>query len=112
MGNGFPVSALLTRREITEHFYRKGVEYFNTYGGNPVSCRAALSVMEVLEREKLIENAQQVGNYLLGRLKEIKEQYTIVGDIRGRGLFLGIELVVDRETRQPASDAARIIKYR
>ena len=111
MGNGFPVSALMTRRDITDQFHLHGVEYFNTYGGNPVSCRAALAVLEVLEKENLIEHARTVGAYLLEKLKEIGTRYEMIGDVRGRGLFIGVELVRDRTTREPASEEARAIKY-
>jgi 4-aminobutyrate aminotransferase-like enzyme len=112
MGNGFPVSALMTRREITHRFDINGVEYFNTYGGNPVSCRAAIAVMDIIDKENLIEHARIVGKYLLDKFKALAQSYDMIGDVRGRGLFLGIELVRDVKTRAPASDEARAIKYR
>jgi ethanolamine-phosphate phospho-lyase len=112
MGNGFPVSALMTRRDITEKFDKNGVEYFNTYGGNPVSCRAAIAVLDVLEQENLMEHARTVGSYLLNKMKELEERYAMIGDVRGRGLFIGIELVRDRATREPATEEARAIKFR
>lgn len=112
MGNGFPVSALMTRRDITEKFDINGVEYFNTYGGNPVSCRAAIAVFDVLEKENLMEHARTVGSYLLNKMKELGQRYAMIGDVRGRGLFIGIELVRDPKTREPATEEARTIKYR
>ena len=112
MGNGFPVSGLMTRRDITEQFHLHGVEYFNTYGGNPVSCRAALAVMEVIENENLMEHARQVGVHLLEKFKTMKERHSIIGDVRGRGLFIGIELVNDSTSREPATELANLIKYR
>ena len=112
MGNGFPVSALVTRRDITQKFDINGVEYFNTYGGNPVSCRAAIAVLDVIERENLMEHARTVGSYLLEKMKDLGQRYEIIGDVRGRGLFMGIELVRDSKTREPATEEARTIKYR
>jgi ethanolamine-phosphate phospho-lyase len=112
MGNGFPVAALVTRRDITQKFDIDGIEYFNTYGGNPVSCRAAIAVMDVVENEKLMEHARTVGNYLLHKLKEIGQKYDIIGDVRGRGLFIGIEIVRDAKTREVGIEEAREIKYK
>ena len=112
MGNGFPVAGLVTRREITEKFNINGIEYFNTYGGNPVSCRASIAVMDVVEKEKLMDNARVVGNYLIEKLKEIAERYEMIGDIRGRGLFMGVEIIQDNKTRTAAIEDAKEIKYR
>lgn len=112
MGNGFPVAALITRREITDKFYNNSIEYFNTYGGNPVSCRAAIAVMDIVEKEKLMEHAGQVGNYLLEKLREIADRHDTIGDVRGRGLFLGIEIIQDKKTRTAGIEDAKEIKYR
>ncbi len=112
MGNGFPVAGLMTRRDITQKFDINGIEYFNTYGGNPVSCRAAIAVIDVIEKEKLIEHARNVGTYLLNKLKEIGERYDMIGDVRGRGLFIGIEIVRDSKAREPGIEEAREIKYK
>uniref|UniRef100_A0A915KEL4 Uncharacterized protein n=1 Tax=Romanomermis culicivorax TaxID=13658 RepID=A0A915KEL4_ROMCU len=109
MGNGFPVSAVATKRHISDRFGH-GMEYFNTFGGNPVSCVAALSVMEVIERENLLQNAILVGDYFLEKLNWLKLRYSIIGDVRGVGLFLGVEFVKDLEQRTPATeDALNII---
>ncbi|CAF0887743.1 unnamed protein product [Adineta steineri] len=110
MGNGFPVAALVTRKDITQKFESDGIEYFNTYGGNPVSCRAAIALLDVIENEHLQENAHKVGVYFLTKLKELQKQHDIIGDVRGRGLFLGIELVRDRKTREPATIETREIQ--
>ena len=110
MGNGFPVAALLTRKDITHRFHVSGTEYFNTYGGNPVSCRAAIAVLDVIKQEKLQENAHRVGLYFLNRLKCMARDNDIIGDVRGRGLFLGIELVRDAQKRLPATEEAQIIQ--
>jgi len=109
MGNGFPVSAVACRRDLAEAF-GNGMEYFNTFGGNPVSCAAVLAVMDVIEKEKLQENAREVGQYMLTRLKELRKKYPqTIGDIRGIGLFAGIDLVTDIEKRLPATDLAKRI---
>jgi len=106
MGNGFPVSAVACRRELAESF-GNGMEYFNTFGGNPVSCAAVMAVMDVMEKEKLQENAREVGQYMLARLKDLRKKYPqLIGDVRGIGLFAGIDLVTDVETRLPAADMA------
>ena len=110
MGNGFPVAALVTKKEITHKFDVDGIEYFNTYGGNPVSCRAAIAVLEVIEREQLQEHAHRVGLYFLNKLKDLAKIYDLIGDVRGRGLFLGIEIIRNREKREPAVEEAKIIR--
>ena len=110
MGNGFPVAALVTRKEITHKFDVDGIEYFNTYGGNPVSCRAAIAVLDVIEREHLQEHAHKVGLYLLNKLKDLSKQYDLIGDVRGRGLFLGVEIVRDRQQRLPGIEEAKLIR--
>ena len=112
MGNGFPVAGLMTRRSITQNFDTNGIEYFNTFGGNPVSCRAAIAVMDVIEKEKLMENARVVGEYLIKKFKEIGERYDIIGDVRGRGLFFGVEIVRNPKTREPGIEEAKEIKYK
>jgi ethanolamine-phosphate phospho-lyase len=112
MGNGFPVSAVVTKREIANKFGR-GMEYFNTFGGNPVSCAAVLGVFKVIEEEKLMLNAEKVGQYLLERLRELQSIHNwIIGDVRGVGLFAGIDLVRNNETRDPATKEAQFILYR
>ena len=105
IGNGHPMGAVVTTPEIAESF-RTGMEYFNTFGGNPVSCAVALAVLDVIEQERLPEHAHEVGELLQRGLREIAERFPIVGDVRGRGLFLGFELVTDRETLAPARGAS------
>ncbi|CAF0739556.1 unnamed protein product [Didymodactylos carnosus] len=112
MGNGHPVAALITKKFLTENFYKNGVEYFNTFGGNPVSCRAGIAVLDVIGKENLMENAREVGEYLIMKLKEIGNTYTLVGDVRGRGLFIGVELIKNVKTREPAIDEAKQIHYK
>jgi 4-aminobutyrate aminotransferase-like enzyme len=101
IGNGFPLAAVVTTKEIAASF-ANGMEFFSTFGGNPVACAAGLAVLDVLEEEKLQENALRVGTHLKNRLDELQRRHALVGDVRGSGLFLGMELVLDRTTREPA----------
>jgi 4-aminobutyrate aminotransferase-like enzyme/Ser/Thr protein kinase RdoA (MazF antagonist) len=101
IGNAFPLAAVITTAEIANSF-NNGMEFFSTFGGNPVACAAGLAVLDVLEEEKLQENALLVGTRLLNNLKLLQERHALIGDVRGSGLFLGIDLVLGRETRDPA----------
>ena len=101
IGNGHPLAAVVTTPEIAAAF-SNGMEYFNTFGGNPVSGAIGLEVLNVIEDENLQEHAKQVGSYLQGRLQGLMEQFPLIGDVRGRGLFMGVELVLDRKTQEPA----------
>lgn len=112
MGNGHPVGAVITTQEIADSFSGTGVVYFNTYGGNPVSCAIANAVMRVIDEEKLQENALKVGKFLDAECKAMKKDFDIIGDVRGVGLFVGIELVLNRRTREPATEAARYVVNR
>ncbi|NNM01207.1 MAG: aspartate aminotransferase family protein [Gammaproteobacteria bacterium] len=103
MGNGHPLAGVLARPECMAAF-RNQEMYFNTFGGNPVSCAVGMAVLDVLENEGLVENAATTGAYLLKRLGELKERHALIGDVRGRGLFFGIEMVSDREARTPAPE--------
>nr|XP_022319904.1 5-phosphohydroxy-L-lysine phospho-lyase-like [Crassostrea virginica] len=112
MGNGHPVAAVVTTQEISDKFKASGMQYFNTYGGNPVSCAVALAVLHTIEEEKLQEQALRVGNYWINKVKEMMHAFPIIGDVRGRGLFLGIDLVKDRATREPATQVAQTVVRR
>ena len=111
IGNGHPLAAVVTTRAIAESF-QTGMEYFNTFGGNPVSCAIGLSVLDVIEEEKLQANAHVVGEHLLNGLRELQGEHPIIGDVRGRGLFLGLELVRHRETLEPAAEEATYLVNR
>jgi alanine-glyoxylate transaminase/(R)-3-amino-2-methylpropionate-pyruvate transaminase len=100
-GNGVPLAAVTTRREIAEVLAQR--LHFNTFGGNPVSMAAGLAVMEVIEEEGLQRNAQVVGRRLREGLERLAEEHRLIGDVRGMGLMLGVELVSDRATRAPAT---------
>jgi 4-aminobutyrate aminotransferase-like enzyme/Ser/Thr protein kinase RdoA (MazF antagonist) len=109
IGNGFPLAAVITTPEIAESF-NNGMEFFSTFGGNPVACAAGLAVLDVLEEEGLQENARVAGDYWLSALRAL--DYPLIGDVRGSGLFLGIELVKDRATLEPAAkDASRVVNH-
>jgi 4-aminobutyrate aminotransferase-like enzyme len=103
MGNGQPIAAVVMRPEVVEDFGKRA-RYFNTFGGNPVSCAAALAVLEVIENEGLIENARVVGERLLSGMREIAGRHEAIGDVRGIGLFTGVELVKDRATKEPDAE--------
>ena len=102
IGNGHPLAAVVTTREIAESF-ANGMEYFNTYGGNPVSCAIGLAVLDVIEEEGLQENAANVGRRLLEGLEHLRDRHPPVGDARGRGLFTGIEFVREGDGLEPAA---------
>lgn len=110
-GNGHPVAAVVTTREIADSF-ANGMEYFSTFGGNPVSCAAARAVLAEIRDRGLQSHAREVGNGLLRELRALAERHPVVGDVRGRGLFLGIELVRDRETREPFAEACTYLVNR
>ncbi|HET6215200.1 MAG TPA: aminotransferase class III-fold pyridoxal phosphate-dependent enzyme, partial [Micromonosporaceae bacterium] len=110
IGNGHPLGAVITTPEIARSF-ETGMEYFNTFGGNPVSCAAGLAVLDVLTDERLQARTAVLGGRLLGGLRELAQRHPLIGDVRGRGLFLGVELVADRITREPAPDlATRVVE--
>jgi 4-aminobutyrate aminotransferase-like enzyme/Ser/Thr protein kinase RdoA (MazF antagonist) len=110
-GNGHPLGGVVTTREVAEAF-RTGMEYFNTFGGNPVSCAVGLSVLEVIEAEGLQENARAMGELLIEGLRSLQRRQPILGDVRGRGLFLGFEMVKDPETLAPAAAEASALVNR
>jgi 4-aminobutyrate aminotransferase-like enzyme len=105
IGNGHPLGAVVTTPALARSF-ETGMEYFNTFGGNPVSCAAGLAVLDVLLDEGLQARARVLGARLLDGLRELAGRHELVGDVRGAGLFLGVELVTDRQTRAPATAAA------
>ena len=100
IGNGHPLSVVVTSEELSDEF-NNGMEYFNSFGGNPVSCAIGLAVLNVIEEEELQKNALKVGNKLKSLLNELKSVHDIIGDVRGKGLFLGIEIIKDLATLEP-----------
>jgi 4-aminobutyrate aminotransferase-like enzyme/Ser/Thr protein kinase RdoA (MazF antagonist)/murein DD-endopeptidase MepM/ murein hydrolase activator NlpD len=111
IGNAFPLAAVVTTPEIAASF-SNGMEFFTTFGGNPVACAAGLAVLDVLRDENLQENAFKVGTRWLAQLRQLQNTHAVIGDIRGSGLFLGIDLVNDRSTRAPAPAQTRYIVNR
>ena len=105
MGNGHPIAATIASSELIDEFSTHS-HYFNTFGGNPVSCAAGLAVLDVIEQEDLQQNALTTGQYLTDGLTKLAERYDAIGDIRGSGFFKAVELVSDRESRVPAKDLA------
>jgi alanine-glyoxylate transaminase / (R)-3-amino-2-methylpropionate-pyruvate transaminase len=102
LGNGFPIGAVVAKKEIAAPMAEKFM--FHTYGANPTSCAAGRAVLQVIREDKVMENAKTVGAALLARLHELKDKHAAIGDVRGRGLMLAIEMVKDRKTKEP--DAA------
>ena len=103
MGNGHPVAAVVTRSDIVDRFAEQ-TEWFSTFGGNPVACEAGLAVFDVIEREHLVANAAAMGSRLTSGLRGLAERHPLIGDVRALGLLIGVELVGDRETREPAME--------
>jgi 4-aminobutyrate aminotransferase-like enzyme/Ser/Thr protein kinase RdoA (MazF antagonist) len=111
IGNGHPLGAVITTPQIADAF-NNGMEYFTTFGGNPVSCAVGLEVLNVVLEENLQEHARRVGERMLTGLRPFVERFPLVGDVRGLGLFLGVELVRDRETLEPATEEAAYVMNR
>ncbi len=111
IGNGHPLGVVVTTQEIADAF-NNGMEYFNTFGGNPVSCAIGLEVLNVIKEEGLQQNAKVVGDYLKSGLKGLMKDFPIIGDVRGPGLFIGFELVKDRISLEPATDQASYLANR
>jgi len=110
MANGYPVSAVVTSRHITDAFSRHS-HYFNTFAGTPVGCAAALAVLEVIEEQDLAVKALKTGDYLINNLRKLATNHDVIGDIRGNGLFIGVELVRNRDDLEPAiEETARAVE--
>ena len=111
IANGYPMGAVITTPEIAAAF-DNGMEFFSTFGGSTAACAAALATLEVVEEEGLQRNAAEVGARLLAGLTRLMERHAVIGDVRGAGLFLGVELVRDRATREPAPVQASYVANR
>ena len=105
IGNGHPLAAVVTTPELAAKF-ANGMEYFNSFGGNPVSMAVGHAVMDVIETENLAARAVTTGEGLMAGYRRLAERFPIIGDVRGMGLFIGVELVTDRDARTPATEAA------
>lgn len=111
LGNGYPIGAVVTTRAIADAF-DDGMEYFNTFGGNPVACAVGQTVLEVIDREGLQQQALEVGHYLKEQLLAVQARFPMIGEVRGHGLFLGVEFVRDSETKEPAPTEATFVVER
>jgi alanine-glyoxylate transaminase/(R)-3-amino-2-methylpropionate-pyruvate transaminase len=109
IGNGCPLAAVVTTAKIAETLTRR--IHFNTFGGNPVVCAQGKAVLEVIEREKLQANSLKIGGHITAGLEKLKARHNIIGDVRGKGLMLGIELVKDRASKEPAkAECAQVVE--
>lgn len=106
MGNGHPIAGVVARADLIDEFGEWAM-YFNTFAGNPVSCAVGMTVLDILEQEQLLDNAVQVGAYIAEGLRELQGRYDIIGDVRDKGMFFGMELVQDRATKAPATDESQ-----
>jgi 4-aminobutyrate aminotransferase-like enzyme len=104
IGNGHPMAAVFTTPEIASSF--GGMEFFSTFGGNPVSCAIGMAVMDVIEKDDLMARARDLGSRFKTGLNSLKDSHELIGDVRGRGLFLGFEMVRNTESLAPASEEA------
>ncbi|KJZ46177.1 MULTISPECIES: aspartate aminotransferase family protein [Pseudomonas] len=106
MGNGYPLAGLITHKALVESFGRHAM-YFNTFGGSPVAAAVGMAVLDVIEQQQLLMNAQNVGAYVQQRLQVLASKHSIIGDVRGKGLFFAMELVRDHASKEPAGLEAR-----
>ena len=111
IGNGIALGVVVTTQEIMKEF-GEATGLFSTFGGNPVACAAGLAVLDVLEQEELMESARVTGEYLRARLRDLMQRHVLIGDVRGHGLIAGVELVKDRQTKEPAPDEMKQIMNR
>lgn len=108
LGGGFPISAVIGKEEIMDKMGPGG--FFSTYGGTPLGCAAALAVIKVFEEEKIVERAEEMGSYLTKRLHELAGRHELIGNIDGTGLYIGIELVKNRQTKEPAGEECEALQ--
>jgi len=109
IASGLPLGVIVSRARLMDW---EGGSHASTFGGNPVSCVAALALIDVIKEEKLLENATKQGNYIMKRLENLKDEYEIVGDVRGKGLMIGAEIVENKKTKKPAKEKASEIMTR
>jgi 4-aminobutyrate aminotransferase-like enzyme len=108
LGGGFPIYAVAASEDIASSL--QPMDYFSTFGGNPLGCAAALATLEVILSERLVEKSRSSGEYFMQRLKELAEKHELIGDVRGAGLLLGVELVKDHRTKEPAVEESRKLR--
>ncbi len=110
LGNGFPITAMLVSDRFKDQVEK--ISASTSYGGNPMACAAALASLEVIEEEDLVRRSAELGDLLMQRMQAMKERHPLIGDVRGKGCLLGIELVKDRDTREPAEEEGRAVYQR
>ena len=106
-GNGFPVTAMVVKEEYAQALDK--ISASSSYGGNPVACAAALASIEVIEEEQILENVRTVGTHFMSRMEKMKSDHPIIGDVKGKGFLLGIELVKDKKTKEPFEEAGKLV---
>jgi 4-aminobutyrate aminotransferase-like enzyme len=106
-GNGFPVTCVAVREQYKESF--ESISASSSYGGNPMACAAALACIEAIEEEKLLERAEHLGKLAMERMEKMKQEHSIVGDVRAKGCLMGIELVKDKKTKAPFDAAGKMV---
>jgi len=110
IGNGFPLAAVVVKREIAESMSEK--KFFNTYGSNPMSCAAGRAVLRAIDEDRILHNAAEVGGYMKKKLQSLRAKCDVIGDVRGSGLMIGLDLVKDQKTKAPAEqEAGRVSEY-
>jgi 4-aminobutyrate aminotransferase len=109
LGSGLPIGLIVAKKKIMEKWPRGS--HGNTFGGNPICCAAALATLNLVERE-YADNASEVGAYFMDRLRELQTRHEVIGDVRGKGLMIGCELVTDRESREPARELCDAVLHR
>ena len=110
IASGMPLSAIVAKKEIMDSW--KAPAHLFTMGGNPVSCAAALATISVIKEERLVEKSKEMGDYIQDRFNELKKEHELIGDVRGKGLLIGVDLVSDRETKQRAEKEAAKVCWR
>jgi 4-aminobutyrate aminotransferase-like enzyme len=108
MGGGHPLAVVVTTPDIAADFARES-GYFNTFGGNPVSAKVGQKVLEIVLRDNLLANVRETGSYIISGMHRLAETHDLIGEVRGKGFFIGVELVTDRAAKTPAKAAARAI---
>ena len=107
LGNGYPVTAMAVREKYKDVLEK--ISASSSYGGNPVACAAGLATINVIEEENLLENAQKIEKIIMERLEEMKNNYSIIGDVRGKGCLFGVELVRDKSSKEPFAEAGKLV---
>jgi 4-aminobutyrate aminotransferase-like enzyme len=108
LGNGYPIGAVVTNRKIADSF-ANGIEFFSTFGGSNLSCAVGLEVLKIVQEENLASNAKAIGCYLIDGLRQLQKTHSLIGDVRGIGLFIGVEIIKDSKTKEPGTAMAHYI---